>query len=134
MAIMKILDFLYSKTKLPAMITLTIVLLNGLVISNSILAKDRSPDILESQFGSYLAGRQAQFNSDPNSAIQYYLSSLKQSPNNIFLLRQIIPLLVSHGKVDEALPKAKQLLSFQTTHQIPQALPLSLLMLKITNI
>jgi tetratricopeptide (TPR) repeat protein len=110
MAIIKILDFLYLKTKLPAMITLTVVLLNGLVISNSILAKDRSPDILESQFGSYLAGRQAQFNSDPNSAIQYYLSSLKQSPNNIFLLRQIIPLLVSHGKVDEALPKAKQLL------------------------
>ena len=110
MVIMRIIDLLYLKTKVPAMVTLTVILLNVLVTSNPTLAKDRALDAVESQFGSYLAGRQAQFDSDPSSAIQYYLLSLKQSPNNIFLLRKIIPLLVSHGKIDEALPKAKQLL------------------------
>ena len=110
MANMNILKFLSRKCTLPIMITLTISLFIGLAIPETILAKERLPNSIKSQLGSYLAARQAQFDSNPRIAIRYYLSALKGSPDNISLLQRVVTLLVSEGKIEEALPKAKQLL------------------------
>ena len=98
MTIIKILDFLFFKSKLPAMITLTIILLYGPAVYTKVSASESSSDVIKSQFGSYLAGRQAQFDDNPRFAINYYLSALEKTPKNILLLRQILTLLVSEGK------------------------------------
>nr|HIL77101.1 hypothetical protein [Rhodospirillales bacterium] len=107
---MNISKFLSRKCTLPIMITLTISLFIGLAIPETILAEKRLPNSIKSQLGSYLAARQAQFDSNPRIAIRYYLSALKGSPDNISLLQRVVTLLVSEGKIEEALPKAKQLL------------------------
>jgi Flp pilus assembly protein TadD len=74
-----------------------------------IFAKIKIQSPINSKFGSYLAGRQAQFDTNPRFAIRYYQSALKKSPNNILLLRKIVTLLISDGRIEEALVKANQL-------------------------
>ena len=82
----------------------------GLLFSNPLQAKDSVPNLGKSLFGNYLAGRHAQFDSNPRFAIEYYRSVLKNTPNNVDLLRRIVMLLVSEGEIAEALPTAKHLL------------------------
>ena len=110
MAIIKVLEFLRLNSKLLAMITITVILLYGLTVSKTATAIGSSSDVINSQFGSYLAGRQAQFDANSRFAINYYLSALEKTPKSILLHRQILTLLVSEGRIDEALPKAKRLL------------------------
>jgi Flp pilus assembly protein TadD len=91
-------------------IKLISILLFALIFPETILAKSKVQNAINSEFGSYLAGRQAQFDSNPRFAIRYYLSALENSPKNMFLLRRIVTLLVSEGRIKEALTKANQLL------------------------
>ena len=104
MAKMNISKFLSRKYTLPIMKILTISLFIGLAIPETILAKERLPNSIKSQLGSYLAARQAQFDSNSRIAIRYYLSALKGSPDNISLLQRVVTLLVSEGRIEEALP------------------------------
>ena len=92
-------------------IKLISILLFALIFPETILAKSKVQNAINSEFGSYLAGRQAQFDSNPRFAIRYYLSALENSPKNMFLLRRIVTLLVSEGRIKEALTKANQLLN-----------------------
>ena len=99
---------IYLDSKLST-IKLISILLFALIFPETILAKSKVQNAINSEFGSYLAGRQAQFDSNPRFAIRYYLSALENSPKNIFLLRRIVTLLVSEGRIKEALTKANQL-------------------------
>jgi len=63
----------------------------------------------QSGFGSYLAGRFAQMRGDSKQSIEFYRRSLKDDPGNIDIERRLLALLVSEGRVDEALPLAKKL-------------------------
>ena len=100
---------IYLDSKLTT-IKLISILLFALIFPETILAKSKVQNAINSEFGSYLAGRQAQFDSNPRFAIRYYLSALENSPKNMFLLRRIVTLLVSEGRIKEALTKANQLL------------------------
>ena len=88
------------------------VLLIGVTTVDSAIAKEKVsvPSLGETKFGNYLAGRHAQFDSNPRFAIEYYKSTLKTSPDNKALLRRITTLLVSEGSVAEAQQYAKRLL------------------------
>ena len=74
------------------------VLLIGVTTVDSAIAKEKVsvPSLGETKFGNYLAGRHAQFDSNPRFAIEYYKSTLKTSPDNKALLRRITTLLVGH--------------------------------------
>ena len=93
----------------PALtITLASIILFACVIFPTGISFSKSKDYSSSsaQFGSYLAGRHAQFNSDPDFAIHYYLSSLKTNPKNLELRKRTIALMVSEGRINEALVQA----------------------------
>jgi tetratricopeptide (TPR) repeat protein len=98
------------KRKLWLLPLIAVGITAGLLFSNPLQAKDSVPNLGKSLFGNYLAGRHAQFDSNPHFAIEYYRSVLKNTPNNTDLLRRIVMLLVSEGKIGEALPTAKRLL------------------------
>jgi tetratricopeptide (TPR) repeat protein len=80
----------------------------GFSTFSPVAAKDTAPDIGKTEFGNYLAGRHAQLASNPSFAIEYYKSALRKSPGKVSLLRQITALLVSEGKIAEALIGAKR--------------------------
>jgi tetratricopeptide (TPR) repeat protein len=86
------------------------LLMVGFMASVSVQAKDTVPQLGKSKFGNYLAGRHAQFTSDPHFAIEYYKSALKQSPKNHALLRRLAALLISEGKIEQAKPHAERLI------------------------
>jgi tetratricopeptide (TPR) repeat protein len=60
-------------------------------------------------YGSYLAGRFAQMRGDAKQSIDFYRRVLKDDPNNLDVERRLLSLLVSEGRIDEALPMAKKL-------------------------
>lgn len=60
-------------------------------------------------FGSYLAGRFAQMRGDSKQSIDFYRKALKDDPGNLDVERRLLALLVSEGRIDEALPTAKKL-------------------------
>ncbi|NQV55915.1 MAG: tetratricopeptide repeat protein [Rhodospirillales bacterium] len=62
-----------------------------------------------SPLGSYLAGRHAQYAQDPKAAIEFYQNALKRFPGNRDIQRRIITLLVAEGRINDALPLARQL-------------------------
>ncbi|HEU0072250.1 MAG TPA: tetratricopeptide repeat protein [Alphaproteobacteria bacterium] len=62
-----------------------------------------------SQFGSYLAARQAQAMSDSANAADFYLQSLAEDPNDPELLRRAFTALTAEGRIEEAAALAEKL-------------------------
>jgi len=62
------------------------------------------------RLGDYLAGRHAQYAQDANAAIQFYRSALKSDPDNQNIQTRIFSILVSEGRIKEAIPLAEKLL------------------------
>jgi len=69
----------------------------------------QTPREAETGYGSYLAGRYAQMRGDAKQSIEFYRKVLKDDPENADVQRQLLALLVSEGRIDEALPIAKNL-------------------------
>ncbi len=107
MTILKIAYYTQLRRNVPSMVATATILLVGLAVFKPIQAKDTMAGMGRSEFGNYLAGRQAQFDSNPRFAVKYYLSVLEKSPNNLLVLQRIISLLVSEGRIEEALSKAQ---------------------------
>ena len=109
MAINKLTNFINLTPKLLIVIVASSLLIT-LIFPGSVLSDSELQNPIGSKFGNYLAGRQAQFDSNSRVAIRYYLSALEKAPNNMFLLRRVITLLVSEGRIEEALNKTNRLL------------------------
>jgi tetratricopeptide (TPR) repeat protein len=60
--------------------------------------------------GKYLAGRQAQIESDHKSAADYYLHALEADPTNVMLARRTYTFLLAEGKVREGMDVARRVL------------------------
>lgn len=71
--------------------------------------------------GSYLAGRHAQNQRDISAAAKYLGQALERDPANENLIRRAFVLLLADGKVDEAIPHARTILSFQPKEPIANA-------------
>ena len=56
-----------------------------------------------SPLGSYLAGRHAQYARDPDAAIAFFRSTLKTFTGNRAIMRRVAELLITEGRIDEAL-------------------------------
>ncbi len=65
----------------------------------------------DTTLGSYLAGRFAQIHGDSKTSIDSYRKVLKDDPKNADVQRRLLALLVSEGRIDEALPLARNLTS-----------------------
>ena len=63
----------------------------------------------DTTLGSYLAGRFAQIHGDAKTSIDFYRKVLKDDPKNPDVRRRLLALLVSEGRIDEALPLARSL-------------------------
>lgn len=61
--------------------------------------------------GSYLAARQASYNSDFDEAARYYTQALARDPSNPNLLESTVLAHLSLGKIDTALPVARKIVS-----------------------
>jgi tetratricopeptide (TPR) repeat protein len=70
---------------------------------------EQAPRDAHTGYGSYLAGRFAQMRGDSKQSIEFYRRALKDDPANIDIERRLLALLVSEGRIDEALPFAKKL-------------------------
>ena len=57
--------------------------------------------------GNYLAGRFAQLHGKPSAAIDFYRSVLKTDPKNIDVQRRLLAMLVSEGRIEEAIQLAR---------------------------
>ena len=61
------------------------------------------------QIGKYLAGRLAQNIQDPRAAIEFYRAALENDPGNLDIQIRVFSILVSEGRIEEALPIAEKL-------------------------
>ena len=62
------------------------------------------------RLGDYLAGWHAQYVLEAGRAIEFYRSALKSDPDNLDIRARIFSILVSEGRLEEAIPLAKTLL------------------------
>ncbi|WP_299899427.1 tetratricopeptide repeat protein [uncultured Ruegeria sp.] len=67
------------------------------------------PAYSESSAGSYLAGRQAIYESDYSAAERYYAQALRFDPQNALLLESVVVARIALGEVARALPVAQQI-------------------------
>ena len=63
----------------------------------------------ESLAGSYLAGRQARYDSDFNAGAQYYTRALTRDPSNPQILESVVLAQLSRGRFDLAVPVARKM-------------------------
>ncbi|MAU40725.1 MAG: hypothetical protein CMF31_03800 [Kordiimonas sp.] len=70
---------------------------------------NKSEEMQDEPFGSYLAAQHAQANRDIAAAANYFQEALKEDPENIVLLKRTFPLLVSNGQMKEAIALAARL-------------------------
>ena len=66
------------------------------------------------QVGNYLAGRHAQNIQDPRAAIEFYRAALESDPGNLDIQIRIFSILVSEGRMQEAIPIAETLARLET--------------------
>ena len=66
------------------------------------------------QIGKYLAGRLAQNIQDPRAAIEFYRAALESDPSNLDIQIRVFSILVSEGRIHEALPIAQKLASLES--------------------
>ena len=78
-------------------------------IAKPLIVEPAKPDVAESPLGSYLAGRHAQYARDPDAAIEYYRTALKTFAGNKGIMRRVAILLITEGRIDEALTFTKSL-------------------------
>ncbi|MEQ9694199.1 tetratricopeptide repeat protein [Shimia sp. SDUM112013] len=67
------------------------------------------PAVAQGFSGSYLAGRQAAFDSDYLAASRYYTAALARDPSNPRLLESAVLSYLSLGQIDRALPVARKM-------------------------
>lgn len=67
-----------------------------------------APHGMDSAYGRYLAGRQAQFNDDTAGAADNYQTALRYDPNNPLLIRRAWFFLLAEGRMTEAIDLARQ--------------------------
>lgn len=67
------------------------------------------PAFSDSGAGSYLAGRQAIYESDYSAAERYYAQALRFDPENALLLESVVVARLALGEIARALPVAKQI-------------------------
>ncbi len=67
------------------------------------------PAFSESGAGSYLAGRQAIYESDYSAAERYYAQALRFDPQNPLLLESVVVARIALGEIARALPIAEQI-------------------------
>lgn len=77
----------------------------------------KAPD--PNRFGSYLAGRFAASEMDPQAAATYFGSALKFDPKNASLLERMVLSEVALGKIDEAADHAEQLVAAVPKARLP---------------
>ena len=111
------------------------VVVIGLGSAFDATAKDASteleaPNLGKSLFGNYLAGRHAQFNSNPAFAIEYYRSALKKALDNVDLLRRLAALYISEGKIKPAIALAQRLVKMSAENNNVSWLVLALAEIK----
>jgi tetratricopeptide (TPR) repeat protein len=68
-----------------------------------------APALAETKAGSYLAGRQALFDSNYDQAAQYYTRALTADPRNASLMENLVLAQLALGRIDRALPVARQM-------------------------
>lgn len=69
------------------------------------------PALSDGLSGSYLAARQATYNSDYESAALYYTQALTRDPSNPILLESAVLAYLSMGQLDTALPVARKIVA-----------------------
>ena len=69
--------------------------------------------------GDYLAARHAQATQDTFVATDFYTRALADDPNNPELLRRTFQLMVSSGRIDEALPIARRIVANNPSSALP---------------
>ena len=62
------------------------------------------------KLGDFLAGMHAQVVQDAKAAVRFFRSNLVSNPDNINIKYRIFSILVSQGKIKEALPLAEKLI------------------------
>lgn len=75
------------------------------------------PALSDSGSGSYLAGRQAIYQSDYTSAEKYYAQALRADPENGKLLENVVVARLALGEVERALPVAQSIEALQLPSQ-----------------
>jgi tetratricopeptide (TPR) repeat protein len=67
----------------------------------------------------YLAGRFAQSRGDTRAAADFYVAALGYDPENLDLLQRAFTLLIAEGRLDEATPLARRMLTFDADSPMP---------------
>ncbi|MGE5503662.1 MAG: tetratricopeptide repeat protein [Actinomycetota bacterium] len=73
----------------------------------------------EGALGAFLAGRFAQAHGDTRAAADFYAEALRHDPENTELLGRAFTLLIAEGRLDDAVPLAERLLSFDADAAMP---------------
>lgn len=76
-----------------------------------LLAGTTLPAFAEGFSGSYLAARQATYNSDYEAAARYYTQALARDPSNPVLLESAVLSYLSMGQLETALPVARKVVN-----------------------
>lgn len=89
------------------------------------VASTANNDASTSVVGGYLAGRYAQRHNDWATAANYLRQVLGQQPGDASLVRRTFALLLGDGRIAEALPLARQVITFKGDNHIAQLLLLA---------
>ncbi|SDG61519.1 tetratricopeptide repeat protein [Sulfitobacter delicatus] len=79
-----------------------------------------APLMAQSIAGPYLAGRHAAVNSDYPEAARYYTEALARDPKNVELMESAVLSYLSLGRVDKALPLARNMVTIGTKSQVAE--------------
>ena len=91
------------------------LLVGMVVISGPLIASSPATAANPSgQIGKYLAGRLAQNIQDPRAAIEFYRAALESDPGNLDIQIRVFSILVSEGRIKEALPIARKLAKLES--------------------
>ena len=103
--------FLSRASICTALLGLHIALALGILAPAPVHAANAEVAPGHSAIGNYLAGRHAQAEKDLGSAVTFLLAALRVLPEAPDLLRRTFVLMTVEGRIEEALPLAKRLVS-----------------------
>ena len=98
-----------SRSETDSLIRLAIIVgwvFSILVIASSSVAAGKQ----SYRLGDYLAGRHAQNIKDHGSAVVFYKSALRGDKDNLNIQTNIFSILISEGRIEEAIPLAEKLI------------------------
>ena len=81
------------------------------LILSLLLGGTALPAVADGFSGSYLAARQATYNSDYQAAARYYTQALARDPSNPILLESAVLSYLSMGELETALPVARKIVA-----------------------